>query len=890
MPRARFPVPSEEAWAIVPASQFVRGTNDRLWDQAPSHSVRLSSSVRMGKSVVGADAFRQFRPDLPIRTIGGAVAGISWHDAMAYCAWRARRTGRPCRLPTEAEWERVFRTPGHFGATPAPSGVREWCLDDYGDYPTGPVVDPVGREGGACKVIRGGPLDAVDTSGRIIPPSWYAEPTYRAAMPPAFGIDATRTVRATRYPAPGWIGVWYGSSEFARPQEIEILERSEAQWNGDAMRGGDWSAEYRGRLVPVASGVTVLRIETELAVRLWLDDRLVVDTAAGMAIPIQLERGHAVAVRLRYRHRGGRSLLRVAWDRPDGVRELLPASAMAHLREDREFVEAIAPSTDLAPGAHAIGFRVVEAPLPGTKPLDPMPEFHQIGVAPATASVRHSGDPAQPWFRRRAALPTPLESSVEPRFQREIDAAGFHPSFRGHNHSPALEVCDNGDVFATWYTSWTEYEPEVSLICARLRRGADQWDFPSRLTDFAGANDHAPLLWKDRGVLRLFWGSPRLAGGGFPFQWRESRDHGTTWGPVRFPRFITPIGPHARQPINTAFRDPTGAWWVASDAIGGSSVFWCSRDEGRTWSDPGGRTAGRHTVGAALRDGRLLAIGGKNTDVDGWMPQAISADGGRSWTVQRTQFPAQGGNQRPSLVRLASGRLFFAADFQRAGGARPAGETRAGSYAALSSDEGRTWTIKPIPGVLAHETGPEFFGNVPGAATLGYSVARQAPDGTIHLLATMTRPGLHFEMNEAWILDPEAGPTIRDVPGGAVRLGPDDRRLRPDPGPVGAVRRSTFRATGGPGGGRVSFGLGTDASGRVWRHGPEIWRSSAGGLIYEANWDRGVRTGIERWCAPNGVPIREREHHADGICTQRTFVADGNVATTTRWKDQWRVD
>ena len=125
-------------------------------------------------------------------------------------------------------------------------------------------------------------------------------------------------------------------------------------------------------------------------------------------------------------------------------------------------------------------------------------------------------------------------------------------------------------------------------------------------------------------------------------------------------------------------------------------VLWATKDNGRTWYDTDGRSAGRHTTYAVLKDGRIIGMGGKNTDIDGYMPKSISADGGKSWTASKTPFAALGSNQRPCLIRLQSGRLFFCGDFQHRNGNYPRAIKRRGAYVALSDDEGESWYIKKM--------------------------------------------------------------------------------------------------------------------------------------------------------------------------------------------------
>ncbi len=66
---------------------------------------------------------------------------ISWDDAKAYVAWLANRTGKPYRLPSEAEWEYSAR--GHAG-TP-----RFWGTDPAAACTYANVFDLQAAEAGA---------------------------------------------------------------------------------------------------------------------------------------------------------------------------------------------------------------------------------------------------------------------------------------------------------------------------------------------------------------------------------------------------------------------------------------------------------------------------------------------------------------------------------------------------------------------------------------------------------------------------------------------------------------------------------------------------------------------------------------------------------------------
>ncbi|MCF8364401.1 MAG: SUMF1/EgtB/PvdO family nonheme iron enzyme [Bacteroidales bacterium] len=515
-------------------------------------------------------------------------------------------------------------------------------------------------------------------------------------------------------------------------------------------------------------------------------------------------------------------------------------------------------------GNHHIGFRIVKAPYPQNHNT-PNPKFPAQAVKNNMPREHITG----PYFKKRLVLPTPPENIPDGDI-KFIGATGLNKHLLTHNHCPALAIMPNGDAFMAIFSSVSETAHDVKIICTRLRYGADEWDMPEVLVDFADANDHAPLLWQEGDTTRLYWGNNKYEAG-FPFQWIESYDYGQTWTEPEFPVFKTPVGAHSAQPITAAFRDNDNNIYVSSDGVGPTSVLWRSEDNGKTWMDPGGRTAGRHTAFVQLKDGTILGMGGKSSQINGFMPKSISKDKGKTWEVSASPFIAQGPGQRPSILRLKSGRLVMAGDMSsrltdELARNRPAVFKERGCYVAWSDDEGITWSVKKLP-----ETQYAKFENDKlNDHTLGYTVLRQGPNENIHLIGTIAHPVFHFEFNEAWLLNEEASEKHDQNETQSLPL-------------EKAHSYTEFYESGKP---KASYSFQTLDNGLVKLHGTEIWYYPDGKKMYEVQYASGKKTGREIFRDESGRIRWERNYHDNGLYEHISRWDNGVIKTTSWWKNK----
>jgi formylglycine-generating enzyme required for sulfatase activity len=126
---------------VVPSGSFSMGSPEsdaqRYPDESPQHTVTIARPFAVGKFHVTVDEFAAFVMDtgynkgsdcwgfdgkwytqkrsVSWRDPGFPQAGthpavcLDWYDAKSYVDWLARKTGKPYRLLTEAEWEYAAR-------------------------------------------------------------------------------------------------------------------------------------------------------------------------------------------------------------------------------------------------------------------------------------------------------------------------------------------------------------------------------------------------------------------------------------------------------------------------------------------------------------------------------------------------------------------------------------------------------------------------------------------------------------------------------------------------------------------------------------------------------------------------------------------------------------
>lgn len=196
----------EPRCVLIPGGYFLMGSDCGQDEERPVHRLWVDAfemavfQVRNRDYAVFLEATGHPAPkhwsDPDFNHPEQPVVAVNWMEAVKYCDWLSRVTGRRYRLPTEAEWERAARggreglaypwgneppaewpeyrerwggevrgplpvgrgTPNPYGLHDVSENVHEWCSDWFGRdyYSHWPERNPGGPETGTRRASRGG--------------------------------------------------------------------------------------------------------------------------------------------------------------------------------------------------------------------------------------------------------------------------------------------------------------------------------------------------------------------------------------------------------------------------------------------------------------------------------------------------------------------------------------------------------------------------------------------------------------------------------------------------------------------------------------------------------------------------------------------------------------
>ncbi len=239
--------------ARIPAGAFVMGSATGHRDEQPPCRVTIDRPFWMGRLEVSNALYRLFDPAHDSRVADALayqfgqrpwslnedaqpVCRVSWRDAMAFCDWLSRRTGRKVTLPTEAQWEWACRAGSDEAYAFGPATADYAPFANFGDKSLSRFVADTAHAGYKGILVRDNPLkyddyipkDATRSDGQQLsaspgtyaPNAWglfdmhgnVAEWTRSRYAPYPYGEDGRNEVAAT-----GDERVVRGGSWWSRP-------------------------------------------------------------------------------------------------------------------------------------------------------------------------------------------------------------------------------------------------------------------------------------------------------------------------------------------------------------------------------------------------------------------------------------------------------------------------------------------------------------------------------------------------------------------------------------------------------------------------------------------------------------------------------------------------
>lgn len=343
-------------------------------------------------------------------------------------------------------------------------------------------------------------------------------------------------------------------------------------------------------------------------------------------------------------------------------------------------------------------------------------------------------------------------------FNEDIGAveAMLPPGAYSTAHAPALLELANGDILCAWFAGSFEGSADISIVCARLPKGASKWEDPVQVSHDVERSEQNPSLFltPEGELWMIYTAQLDRVEGKTNMQFtsiirrQKSFDGGLTWQEAE--TLFGRQGSYCRQPIQVL---SNGRWifgnWLCfdddSNNAGDPTVFQISDDKGKTWrivTMP--QSEGRvHANVIELEEGHLVAFMRSRTA--DFIYRSESFDYGDTWSAAiPTVLPNN--NSSISAIKLKSGRVAIAYNPTHAPnpvqGVASWPGLRCPVAVALSEDGGLTWPL-----IRNMERGEGFVGpeNSTNNSQYEYPYLMQSKNGMLHLaFAYKNRKGIKY--------------------------------------------------------------------------------------------------------------------------------------------------
>lgn len=323
-------------------------------------------------------------------------------------------------------------------------------------------------------------------------------------------------------------------------------------------------------------------------------------------------------------------------------------------------------------------------------------------------------------------------------------------------HAPALLELPDGGLLCAWFAGSYEGSADVSIICARLPKGAEKWTGPVQISCDPHRSEQNPSLFLAPAgeVWAMYTAQLDRVEGKDNMQFtsvvrrQKSTDGGLTWSD--YDTVFPEEGTFCRQPIQVL---SNGRWifgnWICTDSASGlagdPSAFRISDDQGKSWRrvDMPGSHGRVHPNVVELENGHLAAF--MRSRAADFIYRSESFDYGDTWSVP-VPTPLPNNNSSISAVKLASGRVAIA--YNPTCTPEPKADEaawpglRCPVAVALSEDGGLTFPL-----IRHMELGEGYVGaeNSTNNRQYEYPYLMQSADGRLHLaFAYQTRRGVKW--------------------------------------------------------------------------------------------------------------------------------------------------